>query len=157
MADPIRINGNTFSWGSIAVKLGGQVFTGITKIGYGDKRTRSKSYGMGRSHAPRGRTRGKYEIDPVTFEMHLGSAKELRAALAQQSSDGKSYGDAVFQISVQYVDEGEQPHTVEIEDCVWVEDSVSHDEGPDALMATVTCDAMRIRRDGLTLFDGAVS
>ncbi len=156
MADDLRINGNAFSWGSIAVKVGGEVFTGITKISYGDKRTRSKAYGMGRSHAPRGRTRGKYEVDPVVFEMHAGSAKKLRAKLAQQSSDGKSYGDTVFQISVQYVDEGESPHTVELEDCVWVEDTSSHDEGPDALTTTVTCDCMRIRRDGSTLYDGGV-
>lgn len=157
MADPIRINGNTFSWGSIAVKLGGQAFTGITKIDYADKRSRSKAYGLAKSQAPRGRTRGKYETSPVVFEMHLGSAKELRSALAQRSADGKSYGNTVFQVSVQYIDEGEEPHTVEIEDCVWVEESASHSEGPDALTVTVTCDAMLIRRDGLTLFDGVAS
>ncbi len=157
MADPVRVNGNLFSWGSIEVKAGGDVFTGFTKIAYADKRTRSKGYGMGRAQAPRGRTRGKYEVDPVTVTAHRDSVEALRTFLASKAADGKSYGNVVFQITVQYIDEGENPITDELVDCVWAGNSASNEEGADALTLDIEIDCMRIIWNGKTLFDQTVA
>lgn len=153
MADEIRVNGNVHSWGSITVKVDGDPFHGFTSIGYGDARERSKVYGMGRHHAPRGRTRGKYTTDPVTIKGPKSSVDALCAALAQRSTSGTSYGDVPFQIVVQFTETEETPITVEIEDCVITKISASHEEGPDVLVDEIEADCMKIRRNGKVLFD----
>ena len=106
MSDQIRVNGNQLSWGSIILKLDQDVFTGFTSISFADKRERVKAYGQGRHHAPRGRSRGKYTIEPVKLTGWKDSVQIFRTQLAARSPDGKSYGDVEFQIIVQYVEIG---------------------------------------------------
>lgn len=154
MADEIRVNGNQHSWGSITVKVDGDRFYGFTSIGYADSRERVKAYGMGRAHAPRGRSRGKYQTEPVTLTGWKGSVQQLRQALAD-AGDGESYGDTIFQIVVQYVEADDTPITVELEDCVFVKNTTSEEEGPDPLKEDIEIDCMRIRRNGLVLFDNS--
>ena len=154
MADEIRVNGNQHSWGSITVKVDGDRFYGFTSIGFGDSRERVKAYGMGRAQAPRGRSRGKYATEPVTLTGWKGSVQQLRQALAD-AGDGESYGDTVFQIVVQYVEADDTPITVELEDCVFTKNTTSDEEGPDPLKDDIEVDCMRIRRNGLVLFDNA--
>lgn len=153
MADQIRVNGNMLSWGSISIKLDGERFHGFTKVNYADSRERVKAYGMGRHHAPRGRSRGKYSTDPVVIGGPKGSVQELRQALAARSIDGRSYGDVEFDVVVQYVESDDTPITVEIERCVWTKNTEQHEEGPDPLNEDFECDAHLIRRNGLVLFD----
>jgi hypothetical protein len=153
MADAIRVNGNRHSWGSISAKIDGERYYGFTAIKFGDSRERVKAYGMGRHHAPLGRSRGKYSTDPVVLTGWKSAVQALRDALAARSSSTTSYGDVVFQIVVQYVDENDQPCTVDIEDCVWVKNSTSDEEGPDPLSDEVEIDTMRIRRNGKVLYD----
>lgn len=154
MSDEIRVNGNQHSWGSITVKVDGDRFFGFTSIGYADSRERVKAYGMGRAQAPRGRSRGKYATEPVTLTGWKGSMQQLRKALAD-AGDGESYGDTVFQIVVQYVEADDTPITVELEDCVWTKNTASEEEGPDPLKEDAEIDCMRIRRNGLVLFDNS--
>lgn len=154
MSDEIRVNGNQHSWGSITVKVDGDRFFGFTSIGYADSRERVKAYGMGRAQAPRGRSRGKYATEPVTLAGWKGSVQQLRKALAD-AGDGESYGDTVFQIVVQYVESDDTPITVELEDCVWTKNTTSEEEGPDPLKEEIEIDCMRIRRNGLVLFDNS--
>ena len=154
MADEIRVNGNQHSWGSIEVKIDGDRYFGFTAISYGDTRERVKAYGMGRAQAPRGRSRGKYQTEPVGLTGWKGSVQQLRQALAD-AGDGESYGDTVFQIVVQYVEADDTPITVELEDCVWVKNTSSEEEGPDPLKEEIELDCMRIRRNGLVLFDNS--
>lgn len=151
MSDTIRINGNAHSWGSITAKVAGQKFVGFTKIEFGDKRKRGKKWGMGKDHAPRARSRGRYEPDPVKLTGPKGTVEALRAQLAALSASGTSYGDASFLITVQFVEAGDVPILVEIEDCVVDEDASSHEENPDPLEDTLSLDCMRIRRNGRTL------
>lgn len=155
MADQIRVNGNLLSWGSIKVKVDGDVFHGFTAIKYGDARERVKAYGMGRHHAPRGRSRGKYSTEPVVLTGPKSTMQELRAALAAKSSTGTSYGDVTFQVVAQYFETDETPITVEIEDCTWAKNTSSEEESADPLSEDVELDCMRIRRNGLVLFDEA--
>jgi hypothetical protein len=154
-ADPIIVNGNQFSWGSIVLKLNQERFTGFTAISYSDKRERVKAYGMGRAHAPRGRSRGKYTIDPVKVTGWTRSVQSFREALAALAADGLSYGDIEFQILVQYIETTEAEIDVEIDRCVWMSNNTSNEENPDPLKEEVEFDAMLIRRNGLVLFDNS--
>lgn len=155
MADPVRINGNEYSWASIEVKIDGEVYSGWTEIGFGHTRTRSKTYGMGRAHAPRGRTSGKYEVDETKLVGPLDTVKMLKEKLASMSESGKSYGDVPFQIVVQYLEPAEDDRqiTVELIDNMITGETYSHSEGPDALSCELTLDTMDIVIDGLTLHD----
>lgn len=153
MADEIRINGNAHSWASIKVKCEGDLFTGFTAISYADKLEVAKLYGMGKSHAPRGRTRGKYSTEPAKLSGPKSTMKALRDALAKRSPSGKSYGQTVFQIVVQYVEANDKPQTDELIDCRYIGTTSSHEESPDPLVDEVEIDVMRIRRDGQTLYE----
>lgn len=153
MSDEIRVNGNLYSWGSIKLKVQGELFHGFTSITYADKRERVKGYGMGRHHAPRGRSAGKYSTDPVKLAGPKSTMQALRATLAALAPDRRSYGNVVFLIVVQYVEPGEIPMNVEIERCVLTGNSTTDEENPDPKAEEVEIDCMLIRRNGLTLFD----
>lgn len=155
MADPVRINGNQYSWGSIVFKLDGERFTGFTAISYSDKRERVKAYGMGRHHAPRGRSRGKYTVEPVKVTGWKSSVQALREGLAKRAADGVSYGDVEFQGLVQYIESDESELTVQLDRLVWASNSASNEESPDPLKEEFELDCMLIRRNGLTLFDAS--
>jgi hypothetical protein len=153
MGDAKRINGNMHSWGSIVLKIGNERYTGATGIDYGDKRERVKGYGTGRSHAPRGRSSGKYTTDPVKVTVAKGSAEEIRRMLALLAPDGVSIGDVAFPITVAFFEDGDVPMSVLIEDCVLITDQSSHAEGADPLSDTLEFDCMRIWRNGKALFN----
>jgi hypothetical protein len=155
MADEIRVNGNQLSWGSIKLKLNGEDFSGFTAISYADKRERVKAYGMGRHHAPRGRSRGKYTIDPVKLTGWKSSVATFREELARISPTGLTYGDVEFQIVVMYSEANDGPIVVEINGCVWVGNTSSEEENPDPLKEEIEVDAMGIKRNGLVLYDSS--
>lgn len=155
MADEVRINGNIYSWGSIVLKIGGVRFFGFDQLSYGDKRERAKVYGMGKHQAPRGRSRGKYTVEPVKLRGPKSTVQAAREQLAALSTDGVSYGDVECEITAQYVETGEVPMIVEIERCVWSSNATSEEEGVEAIKEEVEFDAMLIRRNGLTLFDSS--
>ena len=153
MSDQIRVNGAIASWGHIVLKIQGERYYGFDQIAFADKRERVKGYGMGRHHAPRGRSLGKYSTDPVKLRGPKGTINALRAQLASLSPDKKSYGNTEIEIVVQYVTDGEEPLTVELERCVYTGTSSSDEESPDPLKEEIELDCMLIRRNGLTLFD----
>jgi hypothetical protein len=152
MADQVRVNGNQISWSSAKLTIDGETFYGVTSIGYADSLEVAKAYGMGRHHAPRGRSAGKYSTEPLTMTMWKSSAQELRAFLAARSPTG-SYGRAVVPIVLQYIEEDDSTITVEFEECRYVKATASNEEGAEALKEDVEFDVMLIRRNGLTLFD----
>lgn len=154
MSDEIRVNGNLHSWGSIIVRINDERFYGFTAISYSDSRERVKGWGMGRHHAPRGRSRGKYQTEPVSLTGFKGSMQQVRKALAD-AGDGESYGDVEFQIVVQFVEDDDTEITDELDRCVWTKNTSSNEEGPDPLTDEAEIDCMLIRRNGLTLFDNS--
>jgi hypothetical protein len=154
MSDQKRVNGNIVSWASLKLKIGNEVFFGFTSIAYGDKRERVKAYGMGRHHAPRGRSAGKYTVDPVKLGGPPGTIEAFREFLARNSTDGISIGNVEFDAQLQYIERGsEPPMNVVLERCVLVTDTSSHEENPDPLKEEVELDCMLIRRNGRVLFD----
>lgn len=155
MGDPIRVNGNAHSWGSIYFKIDGDRFYGFTAIGYADSRERAKGYGMGKHHAPRLRSRGKYTTEPVKVTGWKSSVQKLREKLAALSETGTDYGDVEVEIVVQYIERGDSPIDIEIERCVWTKNESSDEENPDPLKESFEMDCMKIRRNGLVLFDSS--
>lgn len=151
MSDPILINGNLHSWGSIRLRLGEEIYYGLTGLTYGDSRERVKAYGMGRAQAPRGRSRGKYATDAVKLTGWKGSIQEIIEALADKAPDGLSYGDTVFEIVAQYNEEGDKPIITEIIECVVTKFTESAEEGADPLKSELEIDCMKILRNGLSL------
>lgn len=150
--DRKRINGNTYSWGSLIAKVRGQEFSGLLGVTYSQKRERAKVYGTGRHHSPRGRTRGKYSAE-AKLTVVRGTMADFINFLKQQASDGVSYGDVVFQVTIQYVEDDETPMLVELVDCVIVAEDVTDDEGIEALKDEIGLDIMRVRKNGGTLYD----
>lgn len=155
MSDLERVNGNQISWGSAILKLDGDRFTGITEVSFSDKRERVKAYGMGRHHAPRGRSAGKYTVDNVKIVGWKSSLQIFREQLAARSPDGISYGNIEFELIMEYVELDETPLIVNIERCVWAASNTSDTEGPENLKEDAEFDPMLIRRNGLVLFDSS--
>lgn len=155
MADSIRVNGSTKSWGSIKFRLVGELWVGFHSISFSDKRERVKQYGMGRHHAPRGQSAGKYGADNVKVSGDIDSVQLLREGLAAQASDGISYGNVIFAGLVQYIEPDGKEITVELDRLTWAMNSMSNEESPDPLKEDFELGCMLIRRNGLTLFDAS--
>lgn len=153
MADQIRINGNLFSWGSIIVKVDGDRYYGFTAISYADARERVKGVGMGRAHAPRGKSSGKYSTEAVTLSGHLDSANALLSAIAEKSANGINIGSVVFEIQVQAVEGDLPPVDDEILGCTISKLSTSLEESPDPLKRDIEIDCTHIKHNGFTLYD----
>ncbi len=154
MSDEVRVNGNQLSWGSITLKIDQAKYFGFTAISFGDKRERTYAFGINRSQAPRGRSRGKYTPEPVALTGWKGSVQQVLQALAD-AGGGASYGDYEFQIVVEYFEENDEQITVELDDCVVTGVTASEEEGPDPLKTELEISCMRVRRNGLTLYDNS--
>lgn len=152
--DRKKINGNTYSWGSLIAKAQGDEFSGLVELSYSQKRERAKVYGTGRHQAPRGRTRGKYSAEGK-IKVVRGTAAAFINFLSTKATDGISYGDVVFQFVAQYVEDDETPMLVELVDCVVADESVTDSEGVEALNDEFTLDIMRIRKNGKTMYDSS--
>lgn len=150
--DRKKINGNVYSWGSIVVKCDGQEFNGLYSFKFSQKRTRVKQYGTGRHQKPRGRTRGKYEPN-ASLGVFRGTCADFINFLADQAEDGQSYGDVVFHITAQWVEDDETPMLVECFDCVIGGEDSTDDEGNESLKDEIELDVMEIRKNGATLYD----
>lgn len=154
MSDPIRVNGRFYSWGSITFKVNGERYYGFDSINYGDKREYVQAYGMGRHHAPIGRSEGKYSTDVVKVRGLKHAVQALREAIAKLSADEKSYGNVDFQGIVQFIKATGEEITVELDRCAWMNDSAGHEESADPLKEEFELQVMLIRRNGLHLYDG---
>lgn len=153
MSDSVRINGAMHSWSSTIFKIGLERYWGLTSISFGDKIERTKGYGMQRSHAPRGRSAGKYTVEPLKIKGPKSTIEAIRNQFALAAPDGKSVGLPSFDVNLQFVELGETPISVQITDCKIAEDMSSHEENPDPLQDEMTFDVMRVIRNGKTLYD----
>lgn len=156
MADEIRVNGNTYSYASTILKIDGERYWGITSMSYGDKRERVHGYGMGKSQAPRSKSKGKYTVKPTKLVGEKATIQAIRDQLAAKSSNGKSYGDVSVPIFLQYVEDDQpDPITIEILDCTVEDDDSSNENNSDPSKDEITFLPMRIKRNGLTLYDSS--
>lgn len=153
MADERRVNGNAVSWGSIKMRLAGEPYFGFTAVAFSDKIEVALGYGMGAHHGPRVRSKGKYIVDPCKITGWKASVQAARAAVANNSLSGTSYGTVEFDVIVQFVEAGQDPITVELLRCRWIENSESNEENPDPLKEDFVVQPMRILRNGLALYE----
>lgn len=154
MSDSIRVNGNLLSWGSCGFKIDSERFFGIKSISFSEALEQVLVYGMGRHHAPRARTRGKYTVEPLKIVAEVNTIKVVQAALAQQAADGRSYGTVEFEVFLEAV-EAEQTYTAEFLRCKWAKTGSSFEEGPEALYQECELSTMQVVQNGLTLFDAS--
>jgi hypothetical protein len=154
MADNIRVNGNLLSWGSLGLKIEAERFYGFKSISYGEGIESVLVYGMGRHHAPRGRTRGKYVIEPLKLQGEVQTLKVVRQTLAARALDGKSYGTVEFEVFLEAVEQ-EQSSTTEFLRCRWAKNTGSFEESAEGLYEEIEISVLQIRRDGFTLFDAS--
>lgn len=155
MSDPIMVNGNSHSWGSICAKVAGETIFGFNSISWGDKRERVKGTGMGQHQAPTRRSRGKYTCDVIKLKGFRGAVMELRQTLAKLSPVKDSYGDIEFQVVATYFELEEIPIIVVAERVTWQANSATDEEGAELLFEEIELDPMFLRRNGLTLFDNS--
>jgi hypothetical protein len=154
MSDQRHIPGNEISWGSIKAYIDNQPYTGLTSMAGGDKRERTYGYGLGPAHGPSRRSKGKYTPEPLKVTGFKSSVQIIRQALADKSDSGRAYGDVVFDVVEQFV-EGDFNITVEYLECVWIENAASHEENPDPLKEDFVVMPMRVKRNGLVLYDNS--
>jgi hypothetical protein len=150
--DELRVNGNLIGWGSHLMKVDGERVIGVLSVAWDQARERVYGYGMNRAHAPIGATSGKYTPGVLKMGMYKHTATALRARFASLADDGVSYGNPRVPIFLQYV-EGDHTTTVEFEDCAITKDGGSDEENPDPTKEEWELQVMRIKVDGLTLYD----
>lgn len=154
----VRVNGNAYSWGSIALTIDDLRYFQFSEVSFADKRERSKFFGMSKSQGATARSRGKYTTEPVKLKGLKEECDSLRSALSAANPNGTaSYGDTEFNIYVEYSEtlpDGTVKVTdVEIMSCYYVGTTNSETEGPDVLVEEIEIDCMRIMRNGLPLYD----
>jgi hypothetical protein len=152
MGDTVRVNGVQISWSSVKLKIGGTPYTGITAVEYADGVEKSYAYGMGRHHAPRGITRGKYTPEPFVLTAWASTAKAIREDLNAKAS-GRGISNVPVAIVLQYVEKDDAVITIEALDARLTKNEASNEEGPDALSEKLTFMPMRIKRNGVALYD----
>lgn len=151
MSDSLRINGLQHSWSSTKCKLDGEQYAGLTKISWEHSIEEGMSRGQGAK--PRGRTRGRYVPGAVSITMAKSSAQAFKAALAQKSKTGRSYGTVIFPITLQYLEPDDTPITVEFRDCRILKSTTANEEGADASMEDLEISTMEIIENGLSLVE----
>jgi len=155
--DDRRINGAAFSWSSTTWKIGSSRINGFKSINYKDQRDRSPVHGSAKHHAPRGHTAGKYTAEPATATVEVETADAIRAALAKEAGDAKSFGNVEFEVSIQFEESrGGTPKisTHLLHRCTWREAANKSEEGTEALYEEIAFHVTSIERNGVTLYDG---
>jgi hypothetical protein len=109
---------------------------------------------MNRSHAPIGRTAGKYTPGVLKIKFHKHTAVAMRTLLATYAEDGKSYGNARVDNYLQYVEpQTMQVSTVQFLDCTTTGENCADEESADPRFEEWEFSVMRIITDGMTLYD----
>lgn len=153
-ADDIRINGFTHSWSSTKITIDGDQYVGITKISWDHAIEEGLVHGQGGK--PLGRTRGKYAPGTVSVSMRKSSAMELRRRLASKSRDGKTAGEAVVPIIVQYLEPDDTAITVELRDVRLLKSSTSAEQNADASSEDLEFSCLAVFENGISLFSDIV-
>ena len=148
----VRINGVAYDHGSHIIRINGVIYEGIQAIKYSQKRSRAKNMGQGRSGRPKGWTKGKYSAEDGSITMDKQDAARLRTDLATKAGNG-CYGDAVFPITVQAVEDGLPSLNDELFECVYLGDDGGTDvSSEDPSKEEIPFGCQYIKRDGKTLY-----
>lgn len=150
MADVLRINNTLYSWTSCSFKIDLAPYLGIVSIKNGQKRDRTKVWGMDKSGRALGRTRGKYDLDPVEITFLEDTYNSLCTYLAVKGLG--SIGDAEVQGILSVSELGKEPIIITFQDMVLVSESDDKKEGPEGNMIVATFDIMGLYRNFKPMF-----
>lgn len=140
--DNTLINRKRYQHSNAQVVVGFRRFIGIKSLNYEDELTPGKVRGTAKR--VQGRTSGIYNAT-ASLEMYKDEAQALRAAL------GPGYGEAAFNIIINYSSPGITLQTVELIGCRITKDTTDHSEDENGLADQFELDVMEVRRDGLSL------
>ncbi len=140
MADYPKINGQIYSFASIEVKVGVQVFTGFTDLSY----TQTLEPGIFRGTRPEklARTIGEHNVEG-SFTLVKEEYQELIAAL------GDGYMETEFDITATYSETNAPITTDVLVACRITSEEDSHSQGTDALVIACDLDIIKMTRNGL--------
>lgn len=145
----MNINGNEYTWSSVALRLLGVKTQGFKAIKYSDEiEGREPVYKA--SVISKSRTRGRYKVGDCSLTMHLSDFKDLIARV------GSGWGEVEGEIVVQFR-EGSDYHEHVLEQVKLGGGDHSNEEGTDASEVEISLSVMRIRRDGLYLMEEAAA
>jgi len=134
------IQGVRHEWSSVEVKASDTVFLGVKGVSWNDSLKPTKIWGT--HPMPIGRTRGQYDANG-SLEMYLAEANALVAKL------GAGYKEKVFDVVVNFAEDGLDPIKHELIGCRIVTEDDSFTNGSDALSVKFDLDIMKILRNGL--------
>jgi hypothetical protein len=156
MDDLVRWNNNVISAKSCAFTLAGVPYVGIVALDYADKLDAELVHGNNKDGSPIGYTSGEYSVDGFTFQVlkDVWIAKMLPqlAALSAAMLAPGSYGGARFPWIAQY-QEGPLVGVDTLTGARVVGTKDTYAQGTGKLVVEVTCMAMTLMRNGLTLYD----
>ncbi len=140
MADYPVINGNAFSWASVAFRFDGGEGIYVKEISYSHSVEREKIRGAGMR--PLGMTRGEYDAEGSMTLNEEG----YRALITKF---GPGFMEKRFSISVSYAEIGQPTVTDELLDCRIA--SVEHNpsQGSEGLEVSIELSIMSIRESGI--------
>ncbi len=140
MADYPKINGQIYSFASIEIKVGTQIFTGFTDLSY----TQTLEPGIFRGTRPEklARTIGEHNVEG-SFTLVKVEYQELIAAL------GDGYMQTPFDITATYAETNSPITTDVLTACRITSEEDSHSQGTDALAVACDLDIIKMTRNGL--------
>lgn len=153
-ADDVRINSFAHAWASTKITIDDEQYVGISKISWDHAVEEGLVHGQGGT--PLGRTRGQYVPGTVSITMRKSSAIALKNNLAAKSSDGKTFGEVIFPIVVQYLEPDDTPITTELLQCRLLKSSTANEKGVDATAEELELSTMDIVENGKRLFRNIV-
>jgi hypothetical protein len=155
---PLRVGTSIYSWTSTEFRFDGLLTTpsgnpwNVVSVDYAQKRERKIVYSNRKTGRPRGKTPGKYSLEPMAVKMFEAQALELQQYLTQKGLG--SYGDADFSFLLQVSEPvpGAIPITMVFEDCTWDGDKVTYEEGIEENLLEVTIGGLQMTRNGMRLW-----
>lgn len=140
MADYPVINGNAYSWASVAFRFDGGEGIYVKEISYSHSVERETMRGAGMR--PLGYTRGEYSAEGSMTLMKEGW-NALRAKF------GNGYMERSFSISVSYAEVGQPTVTDELLDCRISSVENNPSQGSEGLEVSIELSILSIREGGL--------
>jgi len=129
-------------------------YVGLSKISW--EHSIEEGLVRGQGGKPLGRTRGQYTPGAVAITMRKSSAMALKNKLAAKSSDGKTFGEPIVPLVVQYLEPDDTPITVELNQCRLLKSSTANERGPDGAAEDLEFSTMEIVENGKRLFSDVV-
>lgn len=152
--DLMRVNGRLVSRASVIFKIDDVPIYGVVSIDWDQGRPHAKGMGLKKSGPPLGRTSGEYEAGMLKVRFFTHTAQTVRKNLAERVDDGRSYGNAVVDATLE-IDEPEFPQLTEFFEITVEKETSGIPEGPEATAVDFEFSMMKLREDGLTLYDSS--